>query len=300
MDNLRGAALMVMAMFGFAIEDMLIKFMAGALPVGQILAMLGVGGALVFGTIVRFQGQRLAEPAMLAPPILIRAAGEIFGTVCFVTAIVVTPLSSASAILQATPLVVTLGAALFLSEPVGWRRWSAIFVGFFGVLLIVRPGMEGFSPLSLFAVGGVLGLAIRDIATRKASVQVTTMQLSYLGFLAVIPAGVFLMIFSGTPPVALSPRIALIFAATISIGVFAYYAIVAAMRVGEVSFVTPFRYTRMIFALIIGITVFSESPDMPTLIGAAIIVASGIYTVFRERKNRAPSAASLSKPGVPR
>jgi len=108
-----------------------------------------VGGAIVFGVIVLLQGRALFERAMLSAPVMIRAAGEIFGTVCFISAIVYTPLSSASAILQAMPLVVTLGAALFLGERVGWRRWSAISVGFIGVMLIVRPGTDGFSILSL-------------------------------------------------------------------------------------------------------------------------------------------------------
>ncbi|MDG1169742.1 MAG: DMT family transporter, partial [Sulfitobacter sp.] len=138
MDNFRGAVLMVLAMLGFALEDMFIKLLAGAVSVGQILVMLGVGGSVVFGAIVLMQGKALFSRDMLTLPIGLRALGEMVGTMCFVSAIVLTPISSASAILQATPLAVTLGAALFLGEPVGWRRWSAITVGLCGVLLIVR------------------------------------------------------------------------------------------------------------------------------------------------------------------
>ncbi len=300
MDNLRGALLMVLAMLGFAIEDMFIKMVSDTVSVGQILMILGTGGSVAFGTVVLMQGQRLFEPAMLSRPILLRGFGEVIGTVSFVTAIALTPLSSASAILQATPLVVTLGAALFLGEPVGWRRWSAILVGFTGVLLIIRPGMEGFTPLSIFAVVGVLGLAIRDLATRRAATAVTTMQLSFLGFLVIIPSGIALMLVTGTPLVALDLRTGGGIAAALFIGVFAYYGIVAAMRVGEVSFVTPFRYSRMIFALVIGVAVFNEQPDMPTLIGATIIIASGLYTLFRERKQRFTPLSSLPIAPVPR
>lgn len=284
MDNLRGALFMVLAMLGFAVEDMFIKLLAGSVSVGQILLMLGIGGSLFFAGLVRAQGLRMFTHDMLTAPILVRGLGEMVGTMSFVSAIALTPLSSASAILQATPLAVTLGAALFLGEQVGWRRWSAIFVGLFGVVLIIRPGMESFEPLSLLALGGVFGLAARDIATRRVPPSISTTQLSFLGFLAGIPVGGLMMLGLGNAPVGLHGTDTFYFIAALGIGLFAYYAIVAAMRVGEVSFVTPFRYARLLFALLIGVTIFDESPDALTLLGAAIIVASGIYTVWRERR----------------
>ena len=284
MDNFRGALLMVLAMLGFAIEDSFIKKMGNSLPVGQILTMLGAGGSAVFAVVVLAQKRALFERAMLAGPVLTRGIGEIVGTVCFISAIVFTPLSTASAILQATPLVVTLGAALFLGETVGWRRWAAISVGFMGVLMIIRPGLEGFSPLSLFALGGVFGLALRDISTRKISSNLSTMQLSFLGFLVLIPAGCIMLLVTGQQLAPMDLRLAALMVSAITIGVFAYYGIVAAMRVGEVSFVSPFRYSRLVFAMVIGVGFFGETPDGYTLLGGAIIVASGIYTVWRERK----------------
>lgn len=295
MDNLRGALLMVLAMLGFAFEDMLIKMMSDVLSIGQILLMLGVFGGLVFAAVVRMQGRHVFDRALLSWPIAVRAVAELVGTLAFVSAIVLTPISSASAILQATPLVVTLGAALFLGETVGWRRWSAILVGLFGVVLIIRPGFDSFEPLSLLAVISVFGLAARDIATRRVPPETSSMQLSCLGFLAIIPGGVGYIVVSGTPVVVPDTVTALYFTAALVIGLFAYYAIVAAMRVGEVSFVTPFRYSRLIFAMIIGVFVFAERPDAVTLLGSAIIVASGIYTVWRERKLRQSRAADLSK-----
>lgn len=284
MDNLRGAFLMVLAMLGFALEDMFIKLLADTVPIGQILLILGLGGGTIFALIVRAQGDRLIDPNMYSLPILLRALGELFGVLGFVSAIVWTSLSSASAILQATPLVVTMGAALFLGETVGWRRWSATLVGLFGVILIIRPGMASFEPLSLLALLGVFGLATRDIATRRVSASLTSMQLSYLGFFATVPAGLGFMAFSPDTYVRMSALDWTYLAIALSIGLFAYYAIVAAMRLGDISFVSPFRYVRMIFALIFGIAVFNEQPDTLTLVGAAIIIASGIYTVWRERK----------------
>jgi drug/metabolite transporter (DMT)-like permease len=221
---------------------------------------------------------------MMTRPILLRALGEIIGTLGFVSAIVLTPISSASAILQATPLVVTLGAALFLGDPVGWRRWSAILVGMFGVLLVIRPGMDSFQALSLLAVLGVLGLSLRDLATRRVPRSTSTFQLSFLAFLALVPSSLLYMLGTGTSFVPMSGTQWIFMAAALTTGLVAYYGIVAAMRIGEISFVTPFRYARLLFAMVVGITIFGERPDLLTYVGATIIVGSGIYTVWRERK----------------
>lgn len=297
MENLRGAALMTLSMLGFALEDMFIKIMAGALPVWQIIAMLGIGGAVTYALLTTWQRQPLFPRACLSPTVLLRNLGELIGAVSFVMAITLTPISSASAILQATPLAVTVGATLFFREPVGWRRWSAILVGFVGVLLIVRPGMEAFDPLSLFAVLAVVGLALRDLATRNVPSTTSSFQLSFLAFLTLVPASALLSVFSDQSYVA--PTVAQwgLIGGAVGIGVAAYYAIVAAMRVGQVSFVTPFRYSRLIFAFVVGVFVFGETPDIPMLIGAAIIVASGIYTVWRERKLQIATDAPLSLEG---
>ncbi|MET4103203.1 drug/metabolite transporter (DMT)-like permease [Roseovarius sp. MBR-78] len=283
MDNLRGSVLMVLAMAGFALEDMFIKRLAEAMPVGQIIAVVGLGGAVIFAAITRAQGRRLITRDLLARPVILRNIGEMAGTMCFVTAIALTPLSSASAILQATPLVVTLGAAVFLGAPVGWRRWLAILVGFAGVLMVVRPGLAGFAPASLFAVGAVIGLAVRDLATRAVPAAISSMQLSTYAFATLVPTGAILMALGGAP-VALGVGEMRDLGLALLCGVAAYYAIVAAMRVGEVAVVTPFRYTRLVFALGIGVLVFGERPDFWTLMGAGVIVASGLYTLMREAR----------------
>lgn len=287
MDNLRGAAIMVLAMFLFALEDMLIKLMADALPIGQIVGMLGVGSALLLGVALRVQKTPLFTRTILTPAILLRAFGELIGTIGFVTAIALIPLSTASAILQATPLFVTLGAALFFQEAVGWRRWTAVAVGFIGVLMIIRPGLEGFSWQSLFAVQGVIGLGIRDLATRRVPPQTSSLQLSFWAFLVLIPASA-LMMWANGETLTWPQGIALYyFIGALFIGIAAYYSITAAMRLGEISFVTPFRYSRIIFALIIGIAIFDENPDALTITGALIVVASGLYTLWREQVRRA-------------
>ncbi|MEL7131205.1 MAG: DMT family transporter [Pseudomonadota bacterium] len=291
MDNLRGAGLMVLAMLCFAIEDMFIKFLGDAIPVGQIIALLGVGGALVMAGACLWNGQAMLSRDLLAPAVIIRNAAEVFGTLGFVTALVLIPISTASAVLQTTPLVVTLGAALFLGEAVGWRRWIAIAAGLVGVLLILRPGFDGFDWNVMFAVQGMLGLSIRDLATRRVPATLSALQLSLAAFVLLIPAGIVAMFATGTAFVAPTAAAWGILALAALIGTFSYYFIVTAMRIGEVSFVTLFRYSRMLFALIIGVLVFSETPDTLTLIGVAIVIASGVYALWRERIRKSPAAA---------
>lgn len=291
-DNLKGALLMVAAMAGFAVEDLLLKTAARGMPVGQMLMLFGLGGTLAFALLTRSRGQRVWHPAALSPPLLVRAGFEIAGRLFYALAIVLTPLSSASAILQATPLVVVAGAAIFFREGVGWRRWSAIAAGFVGVLLILRPGTEEFEPASILAVLGLLGFAGRDLATRAAPPVLSNLQLGVYGFAILILAGAGMLAVTGGARVpAAGPALALALAT--AVGVAAYYWLTGAMRVGEVSVVTPFRYTRLIFALILAVTLLGERPDALTLAGAAIVVGSGVYTLLRQRSSgRASSKIS--------
>lgn len=283
MDNLRGSALMVLAMAGFALEDFFVKLLSVQLPVGQILMMLGTSGCLVFAVFTKLGRGKIFTRVLWTPAVMLRNLGEIIAAVCYVTALALADLSTVSAILQATPLAVTIGAALFMGAQVGWRRWSAILVGMAGVLLIVRPGMDAFDASSIFAIVSVVGLAIRDLATRAIPPSVSSIQLSCYAFGTMVPTGAVMLMFHGdlTP---LEPlNWAYLFGAMV-FGVIAYYFIVGAMRIGEVAAVTPFRYSRLIFALILGMALLGERPDMWTLIGAAIIIASGLYTLIREQR----------------
>jgi drug/metabolite transporter (DMT)-like permease len=290
----RAILFMVLSMALFALEDMFIKILAGTVPLGQILVALGVGGTLIFGALALRQGDRLWSRDVLAPSVLVRMLGEALGTIGFATAIALTPITSASAIIQAMPLAVTLGAALFLGETVGWRRWTAIVVGFVGVLIVIRPGTEGFEPLSLFAVLGVFGLGMRDLATRVVPKSISSMQLSTYSFAVTVPAGVAWMAVAGAEWVALDGAAWGTLAAAQMVGVLAYAALVLATRTGAVSVVAPFRYSRIVFAMVVGVLVFGERPDVWTLVGTGVIVGSGLYTLWREtRAGRAARRASL-------
>ncbi len=289
MENLRGAAFMVFAMFCFAVEDALIKLLAVAIPVGQILSVICLGGLIAFLVWSKFKGVPLWQPDYLDRKVLLRSACDVAGSVMFVTSLTLIPLTTASAVIQATPLVVAMGAAVFLGQAVGWRRWIAIIVGFIGVLIIIRPGMEGFVPATLLAVGGMLGLAARDLFTRSLTVTLTGPQLATHTFALIVPAGWLLTLFQGQSPVMPDVGQSMVLLAAVAVGMIAYLAIVAATRTGNAGIISSFRYSRMIFALIIGYLVFAERPDQATIIGATIIIASGIYTLWREASLRRAS-----------
>jgi drug/metabolite transporter (DMT)-like permease len=286
---------MVAAMAAFAVEDVLIKLAAERLPTGQILLVLGLGGTLAFAALARRAGRPVIGPALRHPAVMARNAGEVIGTAGFVTALALVPLSTLTAIFQAMPLAVTLGAALFLGERVGWRRWSAILVGFAGVLLILRPGTEGFRPEALWALLAVAGLALRDLATRRVPPRVSTLELAVWGFAAVGLLGAGQLALSGGA-VLPDAREAALLAAALAVGLVAYAALTAATRAGTVADIAPFRYSRLLFGLALGALVFGERPDAATLAGAALILASGLYTLARERAR----LSALSNPPAAR
>ncbi|MGR3614559.1 MAG: DMT family transporter [Paracoccaceae bacterium] len=283
--NLVGSLWMVAAMAGFAIEDSLLKVAAGALPVWQVLTMFGVGGAIGFAMLARIRGEQLLHRDVLSVALKVRFVFEFVGRLFFVLALALTPLSSVTVILQATPLVVVAGAALFMGETVGWRRWSAIVVGLIGVLIIVRPGGDSFSTLSILAVLGMLGFSGRDLASRAAPATLGTAVLGFYGFLAIVGAGLAYSLWEGAAlaPVPIGAALSLLGA--VILGLFAYSALMNAMRTGEVSAVTPFRYSRLLFGVGLGILVFNEQLDRNIWIGSALIVASGFYILWRGRVN---------------
>ena len=290
MENLRGIILMVASMAGFALADMFIKGVTTSVPVGLVLLVLGVGGTFGFSALALASGERPVGRDLFSPLIMLRNLGEMLGTFGFVTAIALTPLASASAIIQAMPLAITLGAALFMREPVGWRRWSAIIIGFAGVLMVIRPGLAGFQPASLFAVLAVVGLSLRDLATRAAPGGISPLRLSVYGFITLIPSSLVLLAFD---PVAQPPSPgqwgALL--AALALDGAGYYALTLAMRMGDVSVITPFRYARILFAIAIGMVVFAERPDAWTIAGSVVIIGSGLYTFAREHMRRSAAKA---------
>lgn len=279
-DNQRGAALMTASMAGFAVEDLLVKLAARGLPVGEVMAIEGAVGALVFAAASWRRGEAVVPHAFLAPVLVLRSLFEVAGRLFYALAFVLTTLSATSAILQATPLVVVAGAAVLFRERVGWRRWAAVAAGLAGVLVILKPGVEGFTLLSLLAVAGMLGFAGRDLATRAAPLHLSNRQLGTLGFAMLALAGLIGLAFD-RPAVMPGVEDWTILAGATAFGLAGYHALTAAMRTGEVSAVTPFRYTRLLFALVLAMIFVGERPDAAVWAGSALVVLAGLYGLTR-------------------
>jgi len=292
-DNLRGSLFMVLAMLGFAIEDAFFKAATGTgdVTAGVGTMLFGIFGTSFFVLYALWIKEPLVSRAYVQGPLLIRSAFEILGRLFFALSLAFAPLSTTSAILQAAPLVVTLGAALVLKEKVGLRRWVAMSIGFAGVLLILRPTPSGFDATAVFAILGMIGFAGRDLMTRASPPEVSATQLGILGFLMVFIAGVVITMFESAPISAPSVPALTMLMGTGLAGLVGYSALTKAMRTGEVSVVAPFRYSRLLIALVFAYLIFGERPDALTLIGATLIVGSGVYTLVRSgRKDRAGSA----------
>ncbi|WP_083435163.1 DMT family transporter [Rhodopirellula islandica] len=274
---------MVASMAAFSAEDALVKAAAEVLPVGQILCLFGLGGMLVFAGIAKRNREPLFTADARAPIMLVRMLLEVTGRLFYVLAIALTPLSATTVILQATPLVVVAGAAMVFHEQVGIRRWMAVLVGLLGVIVIVGPGTDGFSMLSMLAVMGMLGFAGRDLASRAAPARVSTSILGLYGFLSVLVAGVMSSLWRGEWFVWPTGKVSFCLLGAVLVGVAAYGSLMKAMRTGEVSAVTPFRYSRLLFGVAFGVLLFGERLNLQMMVGSGLIVLSGLFIIWRKR-----------------
>ena len=281
-DNLLGAALMTCCVLAYVLNDAVMKLLFADIDFFQAIFLRGLVSlppililALMTKTLLQkysAKNQRL---------MIIRILAEIGTTVTFLTALKHMPLANVTAILQSLPLAITMAAAIFLGEPVGWRRWSAICVGFTGVLIIIRPGLAGFNSYSLLALAAVILLTVREISTRQLDNKVPTVTVALSTTLGITAFAALMLI--GTEWAEINfVSWSLIIAAAVAVTVATLLSVVA-MRTGDIGFVSPFRYTSLIGAIGLGILLFGEWPDGITLLGAAIIAFAGIYSLYREQ-----------------
>ena len=277
---------MIASMAAFAIEDAFLKTVTKQLPVGQVLMMFGAGGLCVFAFLARRAGASIFQAQVLTKNMLFRAVFEFFGRLFYVLAIALTPMSSATAILQSAPLFVVLGARIFMREKVDAKTWIAIFLGLFGVLIILRPSAADFSLLSLLALIGTLGFVGRDLFSRTAPSSLTKEVLGFYGFTTMMIAGACFAVWDGKPFVSLQAQQFLMLAAALLAGVFAYTALMTAMRTGSIGAVTPYRYSRLLFGISIGVIVFGEQLDAPMLLGCAIVIGAGLFIGWQNQRRQ--------------
>lgn len=283
-DNMRAAVFMTTAMTAFTVNDAFMKLAAPNMPFFQQIVMRGVLITIGLTILAAIWGHLRYRPSRKDHVLTtVRTLAEALSTMMFLTALFAIPLANISAILQALPLTVTLAAAIFLGEPVGWRRMIAIVIGFIGVAIIIRPGLDGFTVYSLFGVGAVLLVTLRDLTARKLSKTIPSSRValsSAIGVVLMAGAGSVYFEESWVQPSVYEAALICGAAACLMVG---YITAVAAMRGGDIGFVAPFRYSSLIVALILGFAILDEWPDFWTMVGASIVVATGLFTLYRER-----------------
>jgi S-adenosylmethionine uptake transporter len=282
-DNAKGALFMMASMGGFVLNDTLMKTLAGEVPLFQAIFLRGLAATAFLGALAWARGvHRYRVVGADRVRLGFRLLAEVGATTCFLNALFHMPIANATAILLVMPLAVTLAGAVFLREAVGWRRYTAILVGFVGVLVIVRPGGAGFNAYALSALAAVGFLVVRDLVTRRLARDVPSIFVALATAVAITVLGALVSLAGAW--VAIGPRELAVLAAAAACLVVGYLFGVMTMRVGEIGFVSPFRYTVLIWALLLGAVVFGEIPDATTLAGAGLVVATGLYTFHRERK----------------
>jgi drug/metabolite transporter (DMT)-like permease len=291
-ENLRGIVAMVLGNALFLVNDAQVKLVSETMPIGQLIFLRGLISTVFIGAIVFWTGQYRAFGQLRHWAIPLRCIGEIGAAFLYLYALFRMPIANINAILQIVPLMITAAGAIFLKEQVGWRRWTAIVAGFIGVLVVVRPGLAGFDAISLIACAAMVFVTLKDFTTRLLPRFLPAMLIGGVTAAVVGASGAVYgagedWIMPGWREIAL-----LVSASAFIIG--GYYTSVLAMRHGDISVVAPFRYAVVIWAIILGFLVWGEVPDLPMLVGTAIIILAGIYTFNRERRLAREAAEAVN------
>ena len=282
-ENLRGIAAISVCNLLFLINDTIMKLVSTDLPLGEILLLRGGVATAWLVLIVAVTGTQVHLSVLANRAVFWRTVGEVMSAYLYLVALFQIPIANANTILQVVPLMVTASAAIFLREQVGWRRWSAIAVGFAGVLIVIRPGLAGFNLFSVLALVSAAFIALRDMSTRIMPAGVPTLMIALLTAVVVGISGPVYGVIASEHWVMPSARAAVLILSSSFFLIGGYLAAIDFMRHGDIAVTAPFRYSVIIWAVIAGFLVWREVPDLPMLIGTAVIIATGVYTFHRER-----------------
>jgi drug/metabolite transporter (DMT)-like permease len=297
-DNLRGILALVASQVCFIINDTLMKLVASSLPagavaeipVGQAVFVRGVMTVVLIGILASAMGLMHQVRTLATARIAWRALAEIGASIAYLFAVVRMPIADLVGILQIVPLALTAGAALFLGEHVGWRRWTATLVGFAGVLMIVRPGATPVGSAIVFAAFSVAMIVVRDLITRGLPGNVPVLLISGSSALALALGGLALAPLETWVWPSLIQVVWLAIAAIALVGANTW--LILSLRLGEIAVVGPFRYSVILIAVASGYFIWNEVPDRWSWAGIAVVTAAGIYTLLREQNVRRQKAAA--------
>ena len=273
---------MMVSMFGFVVNDTLMKSLFITYPIIEIIFLRALFCLPLLFIAMKIKRVKILNHSRLTWNLMmLRGFAEVMATITFLYVLKHLPLPNVTAIIQILPLTVTMAAALFLNERVGYRRWTAIIIGLIGVIIVINPGAEGFSSYSYYAVLSVIFVTMREMVTRKLPPEVPSVLVTFVTIIGVTIMSAVAMPFVSLKALDASTVI-LVFSASIAVFV-GYLFSIMAMRVGEISLVSQFRYTGMIWATLLGYVMFSDIPTPNTIFGVFIIVASGLYAFHRKR-----------------
>jgi drug/metabolite transporter (DMT)-like permease len=273
--NRRGVLAMAAGMGCFVTNDTLVKYVSQSLPSSQLIFLRGVFASALLLAIAQALGVTSRLPSLLDRRVLLRAAFDAFATMTYLTSLFHLPIANATAINMATPLVITLLAVLLFGDKVGAMRWLAIGVGFTGVLLVVQPNGTAFNAYALLCLGGTLLHAGRDITTRAIHAGVPSILITVSTALAVTLLSGVWGLFEDWRPVG-AAQLAQLAAASVFLSG-GYFLLTVAMRAGEMSLIAPFRYTGLLFAIVLGYLVWGDIPNALAWAGIALLVGAGLY-----------------------
>ena len=280
-NNAKGIVMMLFSMASFALGDTFVKTSGSFLSPAQIMFFLISGGLILFALIAVAKGENLKEPRAFAPVLLLRYCTEMIGLLGMIMALTAVPLSIVGAVTQASPILVAVGAVIFLRETVSWRRWSSIAIGFCGVVLVIQPWGESLDYAVLWAVVALVGFSVRDLVTRLTPPDIASASLATFTMVAALPFTATWVLFTGEKffPAEINW---IIVGCMVILGSVGYLLLITSLRLGELSAIMPFRYSRIVFLLIFGVLFFGESLSLSMFLGSALVIVSGIYLMWRE------------------
>lgn len=287
-SNLEGASWMTLAMLGYVVNDAFIKKAVEDLELFQAVCIRGVLIVAILSLVARARGELVDLRRHAHPMVGLRVAMEAASTVLYLLALSRLPLASVTAVLQLVPVAVTFVAARVLREAVSWHRVGAVVAGFAGVLLVVRPGTDAASPWFLAALAAMTTVVAREVVTTRVPGSIPSLVLALATATVIATMGGVVSVVEGWAPIDVEHVVLLaVAAAFLSV---AYTASVVAVRVGEISFTAPFRYSILVFAIVLQIVVFGDVPDALTFVGSAVVAAAGVYALVHEPRVVAPVA----------
>ena len=278
--NTKGIFFMLLAMAAFALGDILIKMSASFLSPAQTMFLLISSGLMIYALIAMIKGENLIDSRAFSSVLLVRYFSEMIGLMAMIMSLTKVPLSIVGAVTQASPILVAVGAVIFLRETVSWRRWTSILIGFVGVVLVIQPGVENSDFAVIWPVIALVAFSVRDLVTRLTPPDLPAASIATLTMAFALPFNAAWVLFNNEMfwPTEINW---IIVSCMIILGSIGYLLLISSLRVGELSVIMPFRYSRIVFLLILGVLVFGERPNLSMLIGSALIIASGVYLIWR-------------------